>query len=408
MDILTLLGIAPDNFIGISIGEFGCAYADGYLTAEQTVLAAYLSALSLMKTKLTQGLMAVVGLSSENIKKLCPPDIDIAIHNGAKCTTISGPAESIKKFITKLQADKIFAKELPCSNIALHSRYVEHASPVLLANLKTIIQNPSPRSDKWLSSPVLETQRNSPSDRYCSAEYFTKNLLNSVLFEEIAIKIPKNAICIEITPDDLHKTMVTSSLPSTISMVSVMQHGTNNVGTMLRAVGKLFNVGLQPQLSKFYPAVEFPVSRGTPMIAPNIKWDHSEDCHVSYHKTQETIDSGERVAEVNLGHEENTFMSGHVIDGKTLLPATGYLCLVWETLGMMMGRYYTGISVMFEDVKFLRATNIPREGSVKLTVMIQKGDNQIITFICIHSLHWYEIINFILTIMSFYSRYWTI
>jgi len=34
-------------------------------------------------------------------------------------------------------------------------------------------------------------------------------------------------------------------------------------------------------------------------------------------------------------------MSGHVIDGRNLLPATGYLTLVWETLGMMKGVTYT-------------------------------------------------------------------
>ena len=41
VDVLTLLGIHPDGIVGHSVGEVGCAYADGTFTAEQTVLAAY-------------------------------------------------------------------------------------------------------------------------------------------------------------------------------------------------------------------------------------------------------------------------------------------------------------------------------------------------------------------------------
>lgn len=41
VDVLTMLGIHPDGIVGHSVGEVGCAYADGTFTAEQTVLAAY-------------------------------------------------------------------------------------------------------------------------------------------------------------------------------------------------------------------------------------------------------------------------------------------------------------------------------------------------------------------------------
>jgi fatty acid synthase len=34
-------------------------------------------------------------------------------------------------------------------------------------------------------------------------------------------------------------------------------------------------------IGKLYPAIEFPVSRGTPSISPLIKWDHSEDHYVT-------------------------------------------------------------------------------------------------------------------------------
>lgn len=148
----------------------------------------------------------------------------------------------------------------------------------------------------------------------------------------------------------------------------------DNAEMFLQGLGKLYNIGLQPQLHNLYPAVEYPVSRGTPMISPLIRWEHSDDWYVTSYRMQEKIVSGERIVEVTLSDEDFEYMSGHVIDGRNLFPATGYLTLAWETVGMMRGELYTEVSVVFEDVKFLRATTIPKEGSIELTVMIQKGN----------------------------------
>lgn len=40
---------------------------------------------------------------------------------------------------------------------------------------------------------------------------------------------------------------------------------------------------------------------------------------------------------------------------------------------MMMGELYTEVSVVFENVRFQRATNIPKEGNLEFIIMIQKG-----------------------------------
>lgn len=61
------------------------------------------------------------------------------------------------------------------------------------------------------------------------------------------------------------------------------------------------------------------------------------------------------------------------IPGRNLVPATGYLIMVWETFSMMLGLLLSDMSVVFEDVRFHRATNIPRGGTVELIVMIQRG-----------------------------------
>lgn len=67
-DVLTHLGISPNGIIGHSVGELGCAYADGCFTPEQTVLAAFWRGRSILETDLKKGMMAAVGLSWEDTK----------------------------------------------------------------------------------------------------------------------------------------------------------------------------------------------------------------------------------------------------------------------------------------------------------------------------------------------------
>ncbi|KAK0156666.1 hypothetical protein PV328_012460, partial [Microctonus aethiopoides] len=117
-------------------------------------------------------------------------------------------------------------------------------------------------------------------------------------------------------------------------------------------------------IANLYPEVQLPVSRGTPMISPLIKWDHSDDWYVTSYKVQDKITLGERTVEVTLTDEDYEYMAGHVIDGQNLLPVTGYLALVWQTVGMMKGKLYTEVSVVFQDVKFLRATTLPKEEKI--------------------------------------------
>lgn len=67
---------------------------------------------------------------------MCPPEIEVACHNSPDSSTISGPAEIMKTFVAKLTAEGIFAKEVPCSNIAYHSRYIAKAGKFYICMYK--------------------------------------------------------------------------------------------------------------------------------------------------------------------------------------------------------------------------------------------------------------------------------
>jgi fatty acid synthase len=62
----------------------------------------------------------------------------VAYRNGPSFCTLSGPAESMKKFVKTLQEKGVFAKEMNCGNIAYHSKYISSAGPLLLRYLKQV------------------------------------------------------------------------------------------------------------------------------------------------------------------------------------------------------------------------------------------------------------------------------
>lgn len=61
IDLLTNMGLQPDGIIGHSVGELACGYADGSLSHDEAILAAYWRGLCIKEAKLPPGAMAAVG-----------------------------------------------------------------------------------------------------------------------------------------------------------------------------------------------------------------------------------------------------------------------------------------------------------------------------------------------------------
>lgn len=123
-----------------------------------------------MEVDLPKGSIASVGLRYEDVIPLCPPDINAACHNSSESSTISGPAETVKKLVADLRVcnisryrhsqivsqvkteifitqDKgVFSKEVACSNIAYHTGYIAPVDTILKEYLQKLIPNPRRRS----------------------------------------------------------------------------------------------------------------------------------------------------------------------------------------------------------------------------------------------------------------------
>jgi fatty acid synthase len=236
VDVLKQLGIEPDYIIGHSVGEIACAYADGCFTAEQAILAAYYRGLAFNQSNIIDGSMAAVGMSADELKIIIPQDIDIACHNTHNLCTISGPAESVKTFVEELKSRQVFAREVNCSHVPLHSRYIRKAAGKFYSQLQKIIPKPKTRSPKWLSTsvPKLEWKANADS----SAEYHLNNLLNRVFFDETSTMLPSNSVTIEISPHCLLQAILKVNLPNSVHIGMSHRNNQDNTNYFLTALGK--------------------------------------------------------------------------------------------------------------------------------------------------------------------------
>ncbi|XP_060839445.1 fatty acid synthase-like isoform X1 [Rhopalosiphum padi] len=375
VDLLKSIGIEPDGVVGHSVGELGCAYADGTFNADQAILAAFWRGRSILESKLPQGSMAAVGLSWEDTKKRLPADLVAACHNSEDSVTVSGPPSSLTAFVKTLQAEGIFAKEVKSSGYAFHSKYIADAAPKLRNSLERILPNPKPRTSRWISSSIPEAQWNTPLAQMSSTAYHVNNLLAPVLFHEALAHVPKDAVVIEIAPHALLQAILKRALGPECSCIGLTKRSTNpegNISVLLSGIGKLYNAGVQPKIKNLYPAVSYPVAKGTPMIQSLIEWDHSVEWLVT-NFAQKEAGSGESVIKIDLSTEEDQYLSGHAIDGRVLFPATGYLTLVWRTFAKLQDKNIEDFPVVIENVQFLRATIMPKDGNVNFLINIFEG-----------------------------------
>ncbi|XP_050524470.1 fatty acid synthase-like isoform X2 [Daktulosphaira vitifoliae] len=369
VDILNALEVVPNGIIGHSAGELGCAYADGCLTAEEMIYAAYARGLASIETDLIPGMMAAIGLGYMDIKNRVPSDIDIACHNNSTNCTISGPTKSVNKFVDSLKAEGIFAKAINVANIAYHSRYIKPAFPALLKYLKEVIKEPKQRSSKWISSSVPESQWESELAKTSSAEYLTNNLLSSVLFEEATRHIPKNAVVIEIAPRGLLQAILKRSLNKSVKNISLTKNVKGeSINILFEAIGEMYTHDINPNINALYPSVKYPVNRGTPFLHDLPLWDYSVSWTI-YSKLllNETV---YREGSFPLSLNINQKLIPYKINGHNILPLSYLLNIIWTKFVEFQKNSVTK-PIVFNNIKVHKNIAAQYNSSSDIYYMIQ-------------------------------------
>nr|WLV27769.1 fatty acid synthase [Panonychus citri] len=380
VDVMRAIGIEPDGIVGHSVGELGCAYADGCFDRRQMMLSAYWRGKCVDNYKNHEkGLMAAVGLGWEECSKRCPAEVVCACHNSEDSTTISGPFSVVKKFVAELKAENIFAREVKSCDIAFHSPYIGPIGPDLCEKLKDVLKPPKARSPKWISSSVPEERWGDEDAKYSAPAYYVNNLVSPVLFQEALKFVPKNGVFIEFAPHTLLQAILKRSLGPEMVYLGLMKRNGNadNLDYFLSSLAKLYTLGFNPKIENLYPKVDYPVPRGTQSLGSLIRWDHTQSWLVTqYPEYFNPSSSSDYVVKVDLNEVDDQYLEGHCIDGRILFPATGYLMLAWKMLAKIKGRFHDKIPVEFENVVLQRATILPKNGQVKFVIRMMETSGE--------------------------------
>lgn len=107
------------------------------------------------------------------------------------------------------------------------------------------------------------------------------------------------------------------------------------------------------------------------MISPILKWNHTESHFVPYFDSYTQY--ARRELAINLSDNNFEFLRGHIIGDRVIFPAAGWIYYIWETFSMMSGVAMEKLSVVFDDVRFQRATTLMPHHDAKFTIEILKG-----------------------------------
>ncbi|XP_060532677.1 fatty acid synthase-like isoform X2 [Cylas formicarius] len=209
------------------------------------------------------------------------------------------------------------------------------------------------------------------------SEISSYSIMNSLgktkILKDVALELNRRTVLVEVGNGALLKALKKKfkHLDDEFFLDSVAGlHG------LLSFVGRVYETGRNPQVQNIYPKVQFPVSRGTPMVSPKIEWLRERKWWVTRYECNLQYGVEEKMFCMSSASESMyEQMLGHVIDGRNLFPATGYLLLAWETLADIQGISTDYMKVVFEDCRFLRACTLSAEGSrLLLKVAIQVGN----------------------------------
>nr|QMU95645.1 fatty acid synthase [synthetic construct] len=375
-DLLWSMGIRPDGIVGHSMGEVGCAYCDGCLTAEEAVLTAYWRGKCVTDGKVPPGKMAAVGLTWEEAKSQCPAGVVPACHNAEDSVTISGAADVMLKFMEELKAKDVFVREVNSSNIAYHSYFMENIYASLKDSLSKVI-SPKPRTARWLPTSVPEELWDSAPAQSSSAEFHANNLVSPVLFHEALQKIPPTAIAIELAPHGLLQSVIKRTLGNESVCVGLQKRNyADNLEFLFASLGKCFANGLSLNPLACYPPVEFPVPKGTPRLSDMVAgaWDHSAQWLVPKNEDFEgrvQASGSDSSYSIDVSADSpDRYLLDHQVDGRELFPACGCLVLAWKTLAALNGRDFEQMPVRLSRVEIHQAMFLPKSGSATVTVSV--------------------------------------
>ena len=377
VDLLSAWGIEASAVIGHSSGEIVAAYAAGSLSFENSIICAYYRGLYMSKGvgSSVLGAMMAVGLTeTEGKAELKPYEgrIALAAINSPSSLTLSGDEDAIIELKEALEARKVFARQLKVEQ-AFHSHHMVPLSP---AFEKALSRTPGFQSqDATVKFHSSVTARDS-SARRVDAAYWAANMTGMVLFSDALIGIVLNDedeqnvdVLLEIGAHPALKgpsNQTLKALNLKIPYIASLTREAPALEALLTTAGQLFSLGYPIDLAAVNSSLSIDNRGRTTQLAlgrklrdmPSYAWKHGKFWAESRLIRENRLRSHRHTllgAPIpgGLGNHprwrnylrksEIPWLEQHVVDGKVIYPAAGYICMAIEAL--------VTISPVFKNIK---------------------------------------------------------
>ena len=229
-------GIKPDKLIGHSVGEYVAAVISGVMSLEDALKSVAFR--GKLVFGLPQGSMLAVLMSEEDLLKILPKELSIAVINSPELVVVSGETKHIESFGEKLKNEKVFNKKLSTSH-AFHSKMMEPCLEEYRNFFKTVsLQVPI--------IPIISTVTGNflTNSEAQSAEYWVNHIIDPVRFGNAAdqLLVNESTIFFECGPGQSLESAIKRRLNKDLkhSVISTLNQNEDAVISMNNALGKLW------------------------------------------------------------------------------------------------------------------------------------------------------------------------
>ena len=428
IDVLHVIGISFAAVVGHSSGEIACAYAAGYLDAQDAIRVAYYRGFHSHLSKgpdEKRGKMMAVGLSLEQASAFCSEfgsALKVAASNSPTSCTLAGDADAIDEAKERLEQEKTFARVLAVDT-AYHSHHMLPCAEPYLQSLRNcgVRALRGPKRCAWYSSVWGPNGRSRSFDSKDSMEllegqYWVDNLTNTVQFSQAVYRAISEEpfimdLALEVGPhpalkgpsSEVMKSLTGVSVPYS----GILKRGENAVEAFADALGLIWT-----SFPSQNPIVTFDgMHRALPQAGPKkpsilknlpgYPWDH-DSLIWRESRASRVFRSQNQPRHELLGHPvtlgehsrrevhwrqifklgELPWVTGHNIQGEVLFPATGYLTMAYEAAIRLVDNETALRLVELHDVEIVRAMGLPEDSpglEVLFTVSVTGQSDDCVT-----------------------------
>ncbi|KAH7350679.1 hypothetical protein BKA65DRAFT_243259 [Rhexocercosporidium sp. MPI-PUGE-AT-0058] len=370
-DLLKSAGVLFKAVVGHSSGEIAAAYVAGFLTARDAIRIAYYRGYYAKLASGPEGLtgaMIAVSTTLEDGKAMCELEdfegrISVAAHNSPESITISGDSDAIVEVLAVFEEEGKSARQLKVST-AYHSHHMLLCSESYVRAIKGCdieILDPKDDGPTWYSS--VDGGGRVEGGESLKGTYWAENMVNPVLFAQ-AVECAMEECgrfdaALEIGPHPALKRPVSQiNQQLRVEMVpysGVLNRGKDDLKSFLDSIGFIWSYcgGSAVDFNSFQKA-HYTDSNYSVVLKdlPTYSWSHERDYWTEcrggkQYRTHETPIHeflGRRTPDGMHNHwrwenvlsvRELPWLSGHALQGQTVLPATGYIALAMEAAGQM-------------------------------------------------------------------------